>query len=103
MAAYNDFALIRPQTTRPPISCARIRGSSKTQRSPKLLCMDYAVGAKRICVDINYFAIFSRPNVTLVDIRSAPIEAIMPIGVRQAGLVHAVDTIHLCLRPALMP
>jgi hypothetical protein len=103
----NAGSALWPLTTTSPSSDLKRHGRrfrarasadhQKTQRSPKLLCKDYAVGAKR-SIDTNYFATFSRPNVTLVHLRSALIEAITPIGVRQAGLVHAVDTMHLCDR-----
>jgi cyclohexanone monooxygenase len=44
----------------------------------------YPIGAKRICVDTDYYATFNRPNVELVDLRSEPIERITPQGVRTA-------------------
>ena len=37
---------------------------------------DHPIGTKRICVDIDYFETYNRPNVTLVDLRETPIEAI---------------------------
>ncbi len=36
----------------------------------------YPIGTKRICIDTDYFETFNRDNVTLVDIREAPIEEI---------------------------
>jgi cyclohexanone monooxygenase len=52
----------------------------------KLLQPDnHPIGAKRICVDTDYYATFNRANVTLVDIRSNPIERILPYSVRTAG------------------
>ena len=48
----------------------------------KLSPFDHPIGAKRICIDTNYFDTFNRDNVTLVDIRAAPIEAITPQGVK---------------------
>ena len=46
---------------------------------------DHPLGAKRICVDTDYYATFNRPNVTLVDLRKTPIEAIVPTGIRTGG------------------
>jgi cyclohexanone monooxygenase len=46
---------------------------------------DHPLGAKRICVDTEYYATFNRPNVTLVDLRKTPIEAIVPAGIRTAS------------------
>ena len=42
----------------------------------------YPIGTKRICIDTDYFETFNRPNVTLVDIRSAPIREVTPDGDR---------------------
>jgi cyclohexanone monooxygenase len=54
----------------------------------------YPIGTKRICVDNDYFEAFNRDNVSLVDIRKAPIEEITPAGVRTSdGRVHEVDSI----------
>jgi cyclohexanone monooxygenase len=40
----------------------------------------YPIGTKRICLDTDYFEAFNRDNVTLVDIRSAPIARFTPDG-----------------------
>jgi cyclohexanone monooxygenase len=53
----------------------------------------YPFGAKRACVDSGYFETFNRPDVTLVDVRSDPIESITARGVRTAGREHEVDSI----------
>ena len=58
-----------------------------------LLPRDYPLGTKRLCVDTEYYATFNRPNVTLVDIRRSPIEAITPHGVRTADAEYAVDSL----------
>jgi cyclohexanone monooxygenase len=46
----------------------------------KLMPTDYGIGGKRICVDTAYFETFNRSNVTLVDVRSDPIERLTPTG-----------------------
>ena len=43
------------------------------------------IGCKRLCVDTGYYATFNRPNVALIDVSEAPIEAITPRGVRVVG------------------
>src|SRR5204863_6571970 len=53
----------------------------------------YAIGTKRMCVDTGYHEIFNRDNVTLVDVRDAPIEAITPRGVRTADAEHELDVL----------
>ncbi len=56
---------------------------------------DHPIGSKRICVDTDYYATFNRPNVTLVDIKSDPIEAILPHAVRAGGKDHEIDALVL--------
>jgi len=47
-----------------------------------LLPDDHPLGTKRICVDTDYYATYNRPNVTLVNLREAPIEGITAKGIR---------------------
>ncbi len=54
---------------------------------------DHPIGSKRICVDTDYYATFNRSNVTLVDIRSSPIEEILPHGLRTGGKDYELDSI----------
>jgi cyclohexanone monooxygenase len=54
---------------------------------------DHPLGTKRICIDTGYFETYNRPNVSLVNIRETPIDAIVPEGVRTGDRVHAVDSI----------
>ena len=53
----------------------------------------YPVGTKRMCVDTGYYATFNRDNVTLVDIRQAPIEAITPRGLRTRDAAYELDSL----------
>ena len=54
---------------------------------------DYPLGTKRLCVDTDYYATFNRDNVTLIDLRTTPLEAITPRGVRTAAAEYAVDSL----------
>ncbi|MGN6117850.1 MAG: flavin-containing monooxygenase, partial [Nitrobacter sp.] len=56
---------------------------------------DHPIGSKRICVDTDYYATFNRPNVTLVDVKSAPIDEILPKGVRVGGKDYTIDALVL--------
>jgi cyclohexanone monooxygenase len=58
-----------------------------------LLPRDYPLGTKRLCVDTDYYETFNRENVTLVDVRKAPIEAITPAGLRTGEAAYALDSI----------
>ncbi len=55
----------------------------------------YPIGTKRICIDTDYFETFNRPNVSLVDIKTNPIEEILPQAVRVAGKDHEIDALVL--------
>ena len=49
-----------------------------------LIPVDHPIGTKRICTDAGYYATFNRDNVSLVNLRREPIEAITADGVRTA-------------------
>jgi cyclohexanone monooxygenase len=53
----------------------------------------YPLGTKRLCVDTDYYDTFNRDNVTLVDVRSAPIEEITPDGLRTATGRYTFDSL----------
>ncbi|HEV2153451.1 NAD(P)/FAD-dependent oxidoreductase [Bradyrhizobium sp.] len=55
----------------------------------------HPIGTKRICIDTDYFATFNRSNVSLVDIKTNPIEEITASAVRVAGVDHEVDALVL--------
>lgn len=55
----------------------------------------YPIGTKRICIDTDYFETFNRPNVSLVDIKTNPIEEITANAVRVAGRDHEIDALVL--------
>jgi cyclohexanone monooxygenase len=59
----------------------------------KLLPTDYPIGTKRLCIDSHYYETFNRDNVTLIDIKSAPIVEITPGGIRTAESEFPVDSI----------
>lgn len=53
----------------------------------------FPFGTKRPSVDSNYWPAFNRDNVTLVDIKSAPIQEITPTGIRTADAHYPLDMI----------
>ena len=54
---------------------------------------DHGFATKRPPIDTEYFETFNRGNVTLVDLRAAPIEEITPRGIRTAEREHELDLI----------
>ncbi len=84
LAAYNNLVLDRTANdTAADFVRAKIAEIVSDPATAQLLQpSDHPIGSKRICVDTDYYATFNRPNVTLVDIKSSPIEAILPNAVR---------------------
>ncbi|MFN9927669.1 MAG: flavin-containing monooxygenase [Phenylobacterium sp.] len=54
---------------------------------------DHPIGTKRICVDIAYYETYNRPNVTLVDLKTEPLEAITADGVRTVAATYPADAL----------
>jgi len=54
---------------------------------------DHPFGAKRPCLDTNYYATYNRPNVTLVNLRQEPIKAITASGITTDSRSFDVDVI----------
>jgi cyclohexanone monooxygenase len=101
LAVYNNLVLDKTANdTAADFVRAKIAEIVRDPATAKLLQPnDHPIGSKRICVDTDYYATFNRPNVTLVDIKSSPIEAILPNAVRTGGKEgtrdHEVDALVL--------
>jgi cyclohexanone monooxygenase len=54
---------------------------------------NHPIGTKRICVDTDYYLTYNQPNVDLVDVRDAAIEAVTPDGLLVGGNEHKFDAI----------
>ena len=57
--------------------------------------VDYPIGAKRICIDTDYFATYNLPHVDLVDVRKDPITGITAQGVETSQREFEFDTLVL--------
>ena len=95
MAAFNDLILNRQANdTAADFVRAKIRSIVRDPAvAEQLTPRDYPIGTKRICVDTDYFDTFNRNNVTLVDVRNVPIEAIIPDGLRTRDASYRLDSI----------
>jgi cyclohexanone monooxygenase len=72
----------------------KIRSVVQDAKTAELLCpKDHPIGSKRLCVDTNYYETFNLPNVSLVDVRSDPIQAITETGVQTRDAHYEVDAI----------
>ncbi len=58
-----------------------------------LIPTDHAIGTKRICVDTDYYAMFNRPNVSLADLRAAPIKRLTKTAILTESRQYEVDAI----------
>ena len=54
---------------------------------------DHPIGTKRICLDSGYYETYNRENVSLVNVRKAPIEEITPAGLRTTESEYELDAI----------
>jgi cation diffusion facilitator CzcD-associated flavoprotein CzcO len=53
----------------------------------------HVIGCKRLCLGTGYYETYNRENVTLVDLRSDPLEAVTPTGIRAGGIEYRLDCI----------
>ncbi len=97
MSVYNNLAIDQAANdTAADFVRDKIAEIVRDPQTAKLLQPNnHPIGSKRICIDTDYFATFNRPNVTLVDIRSHPIEEILPNAVRTAAKDYDVDALVL--------
>ena len=97
MSVYNNLALDKAANdTAANFVREKIAEIVKDPETAKLLQPNnHPIGSKRICIDTDYFATFNRPNVTLVDIKSNPIEEITENAVRVGGKDYEVDALVL--------
>jgi cyclohexanone monooxygenase len=72
----------------------RIRETVKDPATAELLCpTDHPIGTKRLILDTGYYETFNRDNVTLVDARRAPIQAITADGLTTTDGSYEFDAI----------
>lgn len=57
--------------------------------------VDHPIGAKRICADTKYFETFNRENVTLVDLRTNPIQEVTSNGILVGSALYEIDSLVL--------
>ncbi len=95
MHAYNDILIDKAANdTAADFVRGKIRETvANPQTAEALLPHDHPLGAKRICVDTDYYETFNRDNVTLVDVRREPIERLTPAGLRTGERDYAFDAV----------
>jgi cyclohexanone monooxygenase len=95
LGSYTDVMFVREANdTVAEFMRDRIRETVADPEIAELLCpKNFPVGAKRLCQSDDYYAMFNQPNVTLVDIRSAPVESAYPGGLKTAANSYELDAI----------
>jgi cyclohexanone monooxygenase len=95
MAAFNDLIFNQASNdTAAEFVRGKIREMVEDPAKAELLApTNHPIGTKRICVDTDYYLTYNQPNVDLVDVRNAPIEAIIPDGLRADGKEYQFDAI----------
>ncbi|PPQ36658.1 flavin-containing monooxygenase [Rhodopila globiformis] len=95
MAAFNDLAVNKASNdTAAEFVRGKIRAMVKDPATADLLApTNHPIGTKRICVDTDYYTTYNRENVSLVDVRQQPIEALTPAGLRVGEREYAFDAI----------
>lgn len=93
--AYND--LLRDESAN-ATAAAFVRGKiseivTDPEVAARLTPVGYPIGAKRICVDTDFYATFNRQNVSLISVSETPIETINATGIKTSDQQFDVDVI----------
>ncbi|MEC8135435.1 MAG: NAD(P)/FAD-dependent oxidoreductase, partial [Pseudomonadota bacterium] len=93
--SYNDLLLSEDSNkTASDFVRDRIRDIVTDPETAETLCPnDHPIGTKRICLDSGYYETYNRDNVSLVNVRKAPIEEITPAGLRTTESEYELDAI----------
>jgi len=75
----------------------KIRQRVDDPETAEKLCPDYPIGTRRLILEIGYYECFNQPNVSLVDMRETPIEAITASGIRTSDSHYEFDLIIFAL------
>ena len=94
MAAYADLLIAEDSNE---TAAEFVRGKiHELVHDPEVadrLCPQNIMGAKRLCLDTDYYATFNRSNITLIDVSDSPIERITRHGVLAKDEEYEVDSI----------
>ena len=95
LRAFNDLLLNKESNeTAAAFVRSKIRSIVRDPAVAELLApKDHFIGTKRICLDTGYYETYNRDNVTLVDLKRAPIVEITPGGLRTEDAEYALDAL----------
>ena len=66
---------------------------ARAEVADKLVPTEYPIGTRRLCVDTRYYETFNRDNVTLVDLRTDPIDRFTATGIRTRSADIDLDVV----------
>ena len=95
MLAFNDVMVDRGANE---VVCefmrSKIRETVKDPKTAETLCpTSYPIGAKRLCIDNGYYEMYNRDNVSLVDVKAAPITGFTESGLQTTDGNYDLDVI----------
>ena len=95
MVAFSDVMIDRKANE---VVCEFVRSKIRDivddpETAEKLCPSDYPIGAKRLCIDNGYFEMYNRDNVSLVDVKSAPIVEFTETGIKTTDAAYDLDVI----------
>ncbi|MBZ5576153.1 MAG: NAD(P)/FAD-dependent oxidoreductase [Acidobacteriia bacterium] len=95
IAAFPDIVINRESNdTAAEFVRNKIRGIVRNPAVAEMLTpKDYPIATKRLCIDTGYFETYNRDNVTLIDARATPVEALTRTGLRTRDREFEVDSI----------
>jgi cation diffusion facilitator CzcD-associated flavoprotein CzcO len=94
-AVFQDMmASVEANSTAAEFIKGKIREIVKDPKTAAILSdIDHPYAAKRPPIDSDYFETFNRDNVTLVDVKAAPIQEIAPTGIKTTEGEYDLDII----------
>lgn len=95
MVAFTDV-MTNPEANSVVSEFARnkIRSIVKDPETAEALCpKTYPIGAKRLCIDNGYYEMYNRENVSLVDVKDAPIMGFTETGLKTTEGEYDLDVI----------
>lgn len=95
MLAFND---VMSDPAANEVVCEFMRGKIremvKDPVTAETLCpTSYPIGAKRLCIDNGYYEMYNRENVSLVDVKAAPITGFTKTGLKTTESEYDLDII----------
>lgn len=94
LGAFNDLLIDKSANdTAAEFVRRKIRKVVEDPELAEKLSPDTVIGCKRMCVDTNYYQTYNRSNVSLRDVRAAPIEELTADGIRQGGEEIKLDAL----------